>query len=636
MPSSRWLHNLVVVGMKRSSYDCRSQRRPHEDSLNDHGFSFDAALEPRSETEMESRNDPDPSPRLIRNLLKSKGYALAPAVCRRMQAYFKYDFSKVRVHSGEHATTAARLLNARAFTIGSHIVFGRGNYSPETPKGLWLLAHELVHVMQQQAGRLQAEVGHSADFEQQACRTADLLIAGTSLPPDFAIKPGYFGAFQCHQDEPCPGRQVSAGAKEIYLPANQAIEIAYRNDPRNVGHSDSIFFGSEWDSAGSRDVLPPRGVTDKKFATALLQNLRGLVRQRRPDIIDFQLRVLYEIKTTGFVASGNVQKESYYIVTQTLMEGGHRMPPWQDYAATWYPPHVLPLPGDLTGRLIVCTEATDHKRWPGLILYEVHELGDDETKKRRMRQAIQFRDSGYDRAFSDLRPMIDKELKRAVRLYDPNRPEYVIIVPQKYYQVRWAQQTERDWDTLRITHRYDFAGGEAVRNLKGKIFAAECLVAFIGGAAAVAGGVAVVAVGATAIGATAAASSVVSAEAVTAGAAAGSVGADIISLTAYRAALAAAPQAKALAAAAGVLILLGSVTRASASSPSVNNVSAIRAVPVSDFLHRSGVWSTSSNRSMGGPGFGSGSAGFPKGLGLGDRVMFDGESYFVISLFTAV
>jgi hypothetical protein len=59
------------------------------------------------------------------------------------------DFSGVRVHTGPDAAMAALSVNARAFTVGHDIVFGAGQYAPQTREGLWLLAHELTHVAQQ-------------------------------------------------------------------------------------------------------------------------------------------------------------------------------------------------------------------------------------------------------------------------------------------------------------------------------------------------------------------------------------------------------------------------------------------------------------------------------------------------------
>ncbi len=67
------------------------------------------------------------------------------------ESRFGYDFTKVRIHSDSHAARLAQSVNARAFTLGQDIVFGSGEYSTETGNGTQLLAHELVHVMQQQA-----------------------------------------------------------------------------------------------------------------------------------------------------------------------------------------------------------------------------------------------------------------------------------------------------------------------------------------------------------------------------------------------------------------------------------------------------------------------------------------------------
>ncbi len=65
---------------------------------------------------------------------------------------FGRDFGDVRVHSRPEAAAAANTLRARAFTHGSDIVFGAGEFSPGTRSGRQLLAHELTHVVQQKGG----------------------------------------------------------------------------------------------------------------------------------------------------------------------------------------------------------------------------------------------------------------------------------------------------------------------------------------------------------------------------------------------------------------------------------------------------------------------------------------------------
>lgn len=62
---------------------------------------------------------------------------------------FGYDFSQVRVHTDAGAAASARSVGALAYTVGRDVVFGAGQYAPETSGGQRLLAHELTHVVQQ-------------------------------------------------------------------------------------------------------------------------------------------------------------------------------------------------------------------------------------------------------------------------------------------------------------------------------------------------------------------------------------------------------------------------------------------------------------------------------------------------------
>lgn len=63
----------------------------------------------------------------------------------------------VRVHTGAAADAAAQAVGARAFTLGRDLVFAAGEYAPGSGEGRRLLAHELVHWVQQggRADRIQ-------------------------------------------------------------------------------------------------------------------------------------------------------------------------------------------------------------------------------------------------------------------------------------------------------------------------------------------------------------------------------------------------------------------------------------------------------------------------------------------------
>src|SRR5262249_54105024 len=69
-----------------------------------------------------------------------------------MAPRFGFDFGHVRIHADAAAASAAQAMNAKAYTIGSNIVFGAECYQPKMSEGRRLLAHELTHVVQQGGG----------------------------------------------------------------------------------------------------------------------------------------------------------------------------------------------------------------------------------------------------------------------------------------------------------------------------------------------------------------------------------------------------------------------------------------------------------------------------------------------------
>jgi outer membrane protein OmpA-like peptidoglycan-associated protein len=96
---------------------------------------------------------------------RSGGVPLPTPVRTDFEQRFDHDFSSVRIHSGTTAAQSAQSLNASAYTIGSDIVFGQGQYSPSTSRGQRLLAHELTHVIQQgQGAPLQVQRQESDDL----------------------------------------------------------------------------------------------------------------------------------------------------------------------------------------------------------------------------------------------------------------------------------------------------------------------------------------------------------------------------------------------------------------------------------------------------------------------------------------
>ena len=114
-------------------------------------------------------------PPIVQEVLGAQGQPLEPATRTLMEARFGHNFSQVRVYADARAAESARAVRARAYTSGSEIVFGAGEYRPATASGQRLLAHELVHVVQggaERGGPLTVGAADSA-LEREADKGAE-------------------------------------------------------------------------------------------------------------------------------------------------------------------------------------------------------------------------------------------------------------------------------------------------------------------------------------------------------------------------------------------------------------------------------------------------------------------------------
>lgn len=106
------------------------------------------------------------------------GQPLAQTVRRKMESAFGADFRDVSIPQDAQANAAS----AQAFTQGPHIHFAAGKYVPDTQAGRQLIGHELTHVVQQRAGRvnspqapglpINADPGLEAEAERLGKRAA--------------------------------------------------------------------------------------------------------------------------------------------------------------------------------------------------------------------------------------------------------------------------------------------------------------------------------------------------------------------------------------------------------------------------------------------------------------------------------
>jgi uncharacterized protein DUF4157 len=91
------------------------------------------------------------APSIVHEVLRQPGRPLDSGMRTFMEQRFGHDFSDVRIQDDFGAGQASLALRARAFTVGSRVLFAPGEYRPQTESGRHLLAHELAHTVQQRS-----------------------------------------------------------------------------------------------------------------------------------------------------------------------------------------------------------------------------------------------------------------------------------------------------------------------------------------------------------------------------------------------------------------------------------------------------------------------------------------------------
>lgn len=116
----------------------------------------------------------------VADVVSGGGQPLPAQVRHEMETRMGHDFSDVRVHHDAAADASATAMRARAYTVGTNIVFQRDAFNPTSFAGRKLIAHELTHVVQQRHGPVSGtdigggvKVSDPADrFEREAEATA--------------------------------------------------------------------------------------------------------------------------------------------------------------------------------------------------------------------------------------------------------------------------------------------------------------------------------------------------------------------------------------------------------------------------------------------------------------------------------
>ena len=156
---------------------------------------------------------------------EASGAPLPGNLQARFESSLGADLSAVRIHTAAASAEASEAVGARAYAMGNDIHFDAGQYRPDDPSGVHLLAHEVAHTVQQAGApaRVQhkLEVSTPGDASEQAAdRAADAMAAGL---PAAGLLHGHAPAIQrdANVPTPNPGPPGAPPAPADQAPANQ-------------------------------------------------------------------------------------------------------------------------------------------------------------------------------------------------------------------------------------------------------------------------------------------------------------------------------------------------------------------------------------------------------------------------------
>ncbi|SEM68092.1 DUF4157 domain-containing protein [Nitrosomonas marina] len=246
--STAVLQNTVSTNVQRLCDEC--EETPQQKAM-------DAVSEARNPNGIRQKTFPE-IPSLTKH--NSNGRPLPYALRQFYESRMGRDFRDVRLHTDNSSTQSAEAINARAYTLGNHITFNRGQYQPGTTQGRHLLAHELTHVVQQgkAAPKNTAEnlytggAAHEthtvrtavADTVQRACgSTAIGAPGGCTRSPDYGVfnpsSPVYKFDFDC--DTFKPGEDINLENDHRGLPIGTRFAVhGFASVDGNPGYNHNL------------------------------------------------------------------------------------------------------------------------------------------------------------------------------------------------------------------------------------------------------------------------------------------------------------------------------------------------------------------------------------------------------------
>jgi Domain of unknown function (DUF4157) len=201
---------------------------------------------------------------LVNDVLRSPGVPLDAGTQKYFASRLGHDFSRVRIHADARASQSAETIDALAYTRGPHIVFQSPHYDVNSVNGRRLMAHELVHVIQQGQTQLASsdfEISSPGDrLEFEADAIADRVVAEATVQKAIPTSRAQRSVLQRQPRgrQPaagtCPtGVTLSTGRDDVHVPLCGIPNVRATTVPANIpGISWSLVAGTAQIATGTR------------------------------------------------------------------------------------------------------------------------------------------------------------------------------------------------------------------------------------------------------------------------------------------------------------------------------------------------------------------------------------------------
>jgi len=157
-----------------------------------------------------------------------KGNPLPARVRNIMSLHTGYDFSKVRVKTGQEAVELNKNLNARAFTYGSDIWLGEN----ESVNDIRLMAHELTHVVQQGAAK---KINNGNPSGPGAMKSTSKVVSflqafSKNADRDFSMYRNEITRFKKENS----AEKIASLQRQILEPSTKGVDISQKSDSKTL------------------------------------------------------------------------------------------------------------------------------------------------------------------------------------------------------------------------------------------------------------------------------------------------------------------------------------------------------------------------------------------------------------------